>query len=90
VPFADIEVQYVNRDIDPATRAWTGEPKVKLPHPAFETLSLRADASGNFTIGLPKAGWWGVAALGAGPTTTFKGKNLSQDAVIWVQATDMK
>lgn len=90
VPFAEIEVQYVNRDIDQAAHTWRGEPKVKLPHPAFETSSLRADANGGFTIGLPKAGWWGIAALNVGPVTTFKGKKLSQDAVLWVQATDMK
>lgn len=90
VPFADVEVQYVNRDIDMTAMTWTGDPKIKLPHPAFETLTLKSDATGGFTIGLVKAGWWGVAALGVGPSTTFKGKKLSQDAVIWVQATDMK
>ncbi|MCP8936908.1 DUF4198 domain-containing protein [Alsobacter sp. SYSU M60028] len=89
-PFAEIEVQYMNRDPDLAAARWQGEPKVKLPHPAFETVSLRSDAAGVFTIGLPKAGWWGIAALAVGPETTFQGKRLSQDAVLWVQARDMK
>jgi len=38
---------------------------------------------------MPKAGWWGFAALGAGPDKEFEGRELSQDAVIWVQATKM-
>ena len=48
------------------------------------------DANGVFTYALPKAGWWGFAALGVGPDTKHDGKPLSQDAVIWVQAVDMK
>ncbi|MDQ0654915.1 metal ABC transporter solute-binding protein, Zn/Mn family [Pseudomonas cedrina] len=42
------------------------------------------------TIGLPRAGWWGIAALNIGSTKTYKGKPLSQDAVLWIQARDMK
>ncbi|WQG57717.1 hypothetical protein RHM66_22725 [Pseudomonas sp. RTB3] len=42
------------------------------------------------TIGLPRAGWWGIAALNIGATKTYKGKPLSQDAVLWVQVRDMK
>ncbi|MEJ1160587.1 DUF4198 domain-containing protein [Prosthecomicrobium sp. N25] len=90
VPFAEIEVQYLNRDVDAAGRGWAGDPKVRIPHPAFETVSLRSDASGTFTVGITRAGWWGIAALAVGPTTTHKGKKLSQDAVLWIQAADVK
>jgi hypothetical protein len=31
-----------------------------------------------------------VATLGAGPSKTFNGKELSQDAVIWVQVRNVK
>ena len=89
VPFAEIEVEYLNRLPDPATKGWAGEPKVKAPHPALGTLSMKADASGTFAIGLPKSGWWGIAALGVGPQTQWKGKPLSQDAVIWVEVAEM-
>ncbi|MCG8332935.1 MAG: DUF4198 domain-containing protein, partial [Proteobacteria bacterium] len=35
-------------------------------------------------------GDWGFAALGVGPDKTYKGKELSQDAVIWIRASDLK
>jgi cobalt/nickel transport protein len=89
VPFAEIEVEYLNRVPDPSTRGWSGQPKVKAPHPSLGTLSMKTDASGNFAVGLPKSGWWGIAALGVGPQTQWKGKPLSQDAVIWVEAAEM-
>lgn len=90
VPFAEVEVEFVNRKPDLATRAWSGEAQFKTAHPALGAMSIRADAQGNIAIGLPKAGWWGIAALDVGPTKTFKGKKLSQDAVLWVQVSDPK
>jgi cobalt/nickel transport protein len=39
---------------------------------------------------MPKAGWWGFAAVGAGGEMEYEGKDLSLDAVIWVQTVDMK
>ncbi len=89
VPFAEIEIEYLNHDIDLAANAM-GQPRVEAPQDSFVTLNLIADANGTFTFGLPKAGWWGFAALGVGPDDEFKGKELSQDAVIWVQVRDMK
>jgi cobalt/nickel transport protein len=53
-------------------------------------MGIKANKDGEFTFGIPKAGWWGFAALGVGPDSEYKGKELSQDAVIWVQAKDMK
>jgi cobalt/nickel transport protein len=44
------------------------------------------DADGRFTFGIPRAGFWGFAALGSGPETEHEGKELSQDAVLWVRA----
>ena len=88
VPFAEVEVEYVNRQ--PGADGWVGEPRVSVSHPALGPQSIRADANGAFVIGLPKAGWWGIAALGIGPVKQYKGKPLSQDAVLWVQVTDVK
>ena len=50
------------------------------------TLVAVTDANGMFTFGIPKEGFWGFAALGSGPKKEYKGKELSQDAVIWIRA----
>ncbi len=90
VPFAEIEVEYMNHEPILEKNAFAKEAKVEAPQDAFVTLTIKADANGVFTFGIPKAGWWGFAALGVGPKDKFNGKELSQDAVIWVQAKDMK
>lgn len=90
VPFAEIEVEYMNHDIDLDANATKKEAHVEAPQDSFVTLTIKADENGKFTFGIPKAGWWGFAALGAGPDSEYKGKELSQDAVIWVQAKAMK
>jgi len=88
VPCAEIEVEYLNHDVE--GNAFVKEAKVEAPHDALITQTIKADVNGVFTFGIPKAGWWGFAALGAGGDLKYKGKELSQDAVIWVQALDMK
>ncbi|MBE2984096.1 DUF4198 domain-containing protein [Campylobacter sp. RM9344] len=90
VPFAEIEVEYLNHDIDVKKNMTNKTANVEAPQDSFVTLGIKADANGVFTFGIPKAGWWGFAALGVGPDNEYKGKELSQDAVIWVQAKDMK
>ncbi len=89
VPFAEIEVEYLNRDANLDTNSM-GPSYVEAPQDSFITIGIKADANGQFTFGLPRAGWWGFCALGAGSDTQYKGKELSQDAVIWVQVHDMK
>ncbi|MFP3871227.1 MAG: DUF4198 domain-containing protein [Syntrophobacteria bacterium] len=88
VPYAEIEVEYLNHDIK--ANAFVKEAGVEAPHDALITQTIRADANGVFTFGIPEAGWWGFAALGAGGDLTHNGKELSQDAVIWVQALEMR
>ncbi len=90
VPGAEIEVEYLNHAPDLATNAFEAEAAVTPPSDAFVTQTIFADQSGTFTYGLPRAGVWGFCALGVGPDTSYAGKELSQDAVIWVQAYDMK
>lgn len=90
VPFAEIEVEYLNHDVNLKKNATSKKSKVTPPQDSFVTLGIKADANGKFTFGIPKSGWWGFAALGVGADTKYKGKDLSQDAVIWVQAKDMK
>jgi cobalt/nickel transport protein len=88
VPDIEIEVEYMNHDI--IGNAFAKKARVEAPQDSFVTLTIKADSNGVFTFGIPRAGWWGFAALGAGGDLKHKGKELSLDAVIWVQARDMK
>jgi len=90
VPFAEIEIEYLNHAVDIKGNAFGQQDYVTAPQASFKSLSTYSDAKGVVTIGLPRAGWWGIAALNIGKTKTYKGKHLSQDAVLWVQAKDMK
>jgi len=89
VPGAEVEVEYLNHEPVPGKNEFSKQGKVSAPQDSFVTMGIKADQNGKFTFGIPKAGWWGFAALGAGPATEYKGKELSQDAVIWVKAVDM-
>ena len=90
VPFAEIEVEYVNYLPDMSKKAFASEPTIQVPAEAFITMTIYADQNGTFTFAIPKAGQWGFAALGVGPEKSYQGKALSQDAVIWVQAHAIK
>ena len=82
VPNAHIEVEYLNdaRDVNP-------------PATAFETQVIKADANGVFAYGLPKAGWWGFAALVDTEQTmeSPSGETVEVEtgALIWVRAVDI-
>lgn len=88
VPYAEIEVEYMNHDIK--GNAFVKAGKAEAPHDAMITMGIKANVNGEFAFGIPKAGWWGFCALGAGGDLKHNGLELSQDAVIWVQALDMK
>ena len=90
VPNAELEVEYINYAPDLSGHSFAPEPDVVLPQGSFGTMSIRANDRGEFTIGLPRAGWWGICALAVGPDTEHEGKPLSQDAVIWVHVKDMQ
>ncbi len=81
VPFAEIEVEFIN------------DGSVTPPNDAFITQVIKADASGTFSYAMPRAGWWGFAALieGDTPMTSPEGKEVpvEQGALMWVKATDM-
>ncbi|TCO71641.1 DUF4198 domain-containing protein [Rhodovulum euryhalinum] len=84
---AEIEIEYIAAEPDMETNA-VGEATVK-PMPAGAIVAI-TDANGIFTFGIPRAGHWGFAALGSGPVKEHEGKELSQDAVIWIKAYDLK
>ena len=89
VPYAEIEVEYLNRDVDMKNNKM-GPSHVEAPQDAFVTMTIKANKDGEFTFAIPKAGFWGFCALGVGSDKSYKGKELSQDAVIWVEAKPMK
>jgi cobalt/nickel transport protein len=89
VPFAAIEIEFMNYLPDMKKNRFAKEPTMTPPAKVFITQTIHADANGTFHFSLLKAGQWGFAALGIGEQKTYKGKRLSQDAVIWVQATKL-
>lgn len=81
-PFTEVEVEYYNR---------RGE--IKPPASPFITQVIKSDSQGVFTYSLPKAGWWGFAALNEREEKmVYKGERKSVEigAVIWVKVYDMK
>lgn len=82
VPYAEIEVEYKN--VGGA---------IKVPNDAFVTQVIKADQDGVFAYAMPRAGWWGFAALVEGETEMKnpEGKSVPVElgALIWVKATDM-
>jgi cobalt/nickel transport protein len=84
---AEIEIEYITAGLDVINNA-TKDPVV-APMPGGAIVAI-SDASGYFSFGIPKAGFWGFSALGVGPDKENNGKSLSQDAVIWIRAYDLK
>lgn len=89
VPYAEIEVEYLNHKPIIQENRFDDSAEIKAPQDSFITQTIKSDVNGQFVYGLPEDGWWGFAALGVGPEKDYKGKELSQDAVIWVQAQEM-
>lgn len=83
VPGAEIEVEYYNQD-----------GRVKTPNDAFLTQVIKADAQGVFSYSMPRAGWWGFAALiegdrkMAGPDG--KPVDVELGGLLWVKTVDMR
>ncbi|SBW11352.1 Additional periplasmic component NikK of nickel ECF transporter [uncultured Alphaproteobacteria bacterium] len=84
---AEIEIEYIAAAPDMKTNS---APKPSVQPPAGGAIVAVTDENGVFTFGIPKAGFWGFAALGTGPAKELQGKELSQDAVIWIRAYDFK
>nr|WP_253799351.1 DUF4198 domain-containing protein [Rhodovulum sp. P5] len=84
---AEIEIEYMAAEPDMATNS--PKPPKAGPMPGGAVIAI-SDDNGYFTFGVPKAGYWGFAALGVGPDTEYDGKELSQDAVIWIRAYDVE
>ena len=89
MPFTQVEVEYLNHDLDVTNNRFVEEAHIEAPHPSLGAMVIKTDANGQFAFSLAKAGWWGFAALDIGPVKTFNDRPLSQDGVLWVQATDL-
>lgn len=79
VPNAEIEIEYLNANIE--NSKFVGE----LEKDKTSTV-IYADANGYFSFVPIYKGYWGFAALGAGGEMKYDGKELSQDAVLWIEA----
>ena len=82
VPYAEVEVEYYNEGGD-----------AKAPTDYMVTQTIKADGNGVFSYAVPKAGWWGFAALnGSDEKMTHGGeqKDVELGAVIWVKFHDWK
>lgn len=82
VPFAEIEVEFIN------------DGSVIPPNDDFITQVIKADANGTFSYAMPRAGWWGFAALTEAEQTMTApdGREVpvEEGGLIWVKATDMR
>ena len=87
---AEVDVQFMNHDVILERNTLRTEGQLDFPSPAFETFVAQADANGVFHFAVPHAGFWGFAALDIGPVTEHQGQPLSQEAVIWVQAHELR
>ena len=81
-PNSLVEVEYYNED-----------GKAKAPTDYMASHTIKADPKGIFTYAVPKAGWWGFAALNKADYK-LKHENLDKDvevgAVIWVKFHEWK
>ncbi len=80
VPNADVEVEY-----------WNADKKVTAPNDYFFAQVVKTDKNGVFTFAVPKAGWWGFAALNEEKNAIVhegKKKDAEYGAVLWAQFTD--
>ena len=77
VPYAEVEMEYYNED-----------GRSEAPTDYMVTQTIKADQNGVFTYAVPKAGWWGFAALNASDKKMkYEGedKDIELGAVIWVK-----
>jgi cobalt/nickel transport protein len=80
LPFADIEVEWIN------------DGSVNPPADAFNTQVIKADAEGVFAYAMPKATWWVFNALSEGPQRKSPdGKTVGTEigGTLWVKTYDM-
>ncbi|WP_232371181.1 DUF4198 domain-containing protein [Desulfogranum marinum] len=86
VPFAEVEVEYLNGSKDNSSL-------VTPPSAPFVTQVIKADGAGIFSYAMPRQGWWGFAALNQAQWKLphdGTDKNVELGAVYWVHTRDME
>jgi len=86
VPYAEVEVEYLNESPGNISQ-------IIPPADPYVTQVVKSDANGVFSYAMPKAGWWGFAALSeASWTLEHDGerKGVEIGAVFWVKTRDMR
>ena len=82
VPFAEVEVSYDNKD------------KIPSPDEVYCIQVVIADQNGVFSYAMPRAGWWGFAALEDGPEQLLAPDGekhpVEIGGLIWVNTVDFK
>jgi cobalt/nickel transport protein len=82
IPYAEVEVEYYDQ-----------EGKIKCPADPMITQVIKADQNGLFTYAMPRAGWWGFAALNEDEEKikhNGEEKSVEIGAVLWVKTHDME
>lgn len=82
VPFSEVEIEYYNQGNE-----------IDIPAEPMITQVVKADENGVFTYAMPKAGWWGFAALNEdAKKIRYNGeeKSIEIGAVLWVKTYDMR
>ena len=82
VPFAEVEVEYYNKDL-----------RLTAPTDYMIAQTIKADNNGVFSYAAPVDGWWGFAALNKADFQLKhegQGKDVELGAVIWVKFHDLK
>jgi cobalt/nickel transport protein len=86
VPFAEVEVEYLNESPENTSI-------VKAPADPYITQVVKADVNGVFSYAMPRAGWWGFSALSEAEyklTHNGQEKTVEIGAVFWVYTRDMQ
>lgn len=86
----EVEVEFLNHPVNAEKNGFEPDPLIEYPKENLNITTVRTDNNGRFFFGVPHEGYWGFAALGVGDKTKYLGKDLSQDAVLWIQAHQLK
>ncbi len=81
-PFSEVEVEFYNE-----------AGRYHAPKAPFVTQVIKCDANGVFSYAIPKAGWWGFAALNEDKQTIKfedEEKPVEIGAVLWLKAYNME
>jgi cobalt/nickel transport protein len=82
LPYAEVEVE------------WRNDGSLRPPADAYITQVIKADANGVFAYAMPRAGWWGFAALIEGderlPNPKGESVPVELGGLIWVYTRDMR